>query len=124
MDVEEEGSGSELDDKSMEKLNSDFQSVFPRPDFSLIKNKKLEAQNKKNLALEKRRVDQAYDQLNASFNSQSVLERIKQSEEERSKSQNGTIEGADSDILSAHDEQVAKTLEEIFNEWMDIFVRH
>lgn len=107
----------------MEKLNKEA-SLFPKPDFSLIKNKKLEAQQKKNLAIEKQRVDEAFNQFNAKFDSSSVLERIKQSEAQRAKSPNGTIEKAEeASTLRPEDEQVARTLEEIFDDWMSLLGR-
>jgi triphosphoribosyl-dephospho-CoA synthetase len=106
----------------MERLNNEVSSsVFPKPDFSLIKNKKLEAQQKKTLALEKKRVDKVFDQFKTKFDSQSVAERIKQSEAQRALSTNETIE--ELYTLSPKDEQVAKTLEEIFNDWMDLLGR-
>jgi hypothetical protein len=109
----------------MERLNADSESVFPKPDFSLIKNKKLEAQSKKNLALEKQRVDKAFDGFNSKFDSHAVLERIRQSEAERAKSPNGTIEAGmnSTSTLSPHEEQLAKTLQEIFDDWMDLLGR-
>lgn len=81
------------------------------------------------MALEKQRVDKASDQFNSKFDSQSLLERIRQSEAERAKSPDGTIEAktevnaTDTSTMAPHDEQLAKTLQEIFDDWMELLGR-
>lgn len=106
----------------MEKLNKEASSLFPKPNFALIKNKKLEAEQKKNLIVEKQRVDKAYDQLNAKIDSKSLLKRIKESENQRAKSPDETItkKHFGSKTLKSGDQEIAKTLEEIFNEWFSL----
>lgn len=105
---EQEGSGSHSAEQEV--------SLFPKPDFSLMKNKKLQEEYKKNVALEKSRVDKVYEDFNSRLDAKSLAERIKQSEAERA-------ETAHSHKLKPEDENVGKALEQLFDEWISLFNR-
>lgn len=104
----QEGSGSSENDMSL----------FPKPDFSLMKNKKMQEEYKKNLAIDKQRVDKTYEEFSSKFDSKSLGERIKQSEHDRQ-----SEEIAKAHKLRPEDEHVGKALEQLFDEWISLFNR-
>ncbi|KAI6200623.1 C-type lectin domain-containing protein [Aphelenchoides besseyi] len=101
----DEGSGSVSEEISVDAKQA---SVFPQPDFSVLKNEKQAAAAKKRLSVDRQKADKAFNELKK-VDAKSLAERIRESEAKR---QNGAA-------ISEVDPETAKILRNVFEQWID-----
>ncbi|KAI6187360.1 C-type lectin domain-containing protein [Aphelenchoides besseyi] len=102
-------SSEELDEGSGSiSVDAKQASVFPQPDFSVLKNEKQAAAAKKRLSVDRQKADKAFNELKK-VDAKSLAERIRESEAKR---QNGAA-------ISEVDPETAKILRNVFEQWID-----